>query len=163
MLSVKAQARYRASLEAFSPAALLLALLAGFSLPISSHLPAIRPADSLLPTPLATGGLRSLRTSCCLNHRPHPGERFAAWAPASFAAFRRWKFLQFDFTLPAIHAFLILGTVPKTTAPLANFQMHAQFHDCFSVFASSPDGLSMVLVVPRGEENQARQLRFLRP
>jgi hypothetical protein len=101
---------------------------------------------SPLPKRPATGVLRSLRTSRCFSHCPNPGELLAAWASTALAALRRWKVLQFCFTFLAINTPNGLGAVPKTTAPLANLQMHAQFHDCFSVFASSPDGSSCTLL-----------------
>jgi hypothetical protein len=86
-----------------------------------------------------------LRTFRFHSNRPNPGKRLTAWASAPLAAFRRWKVLQFCFTPKAIHAPLGLSAVPKASAPLANFQLHAQFHDCFSVFASAPGGFAFVL------------------
>jgi hypothetical protein len=41
----------------------------------------------------------------------------------------------------AINANLSLVAVPKTAATLANLQLHAQFHDEFSVFQPTPVGI----------------------
>ena len=82
-------------------------------------------------------------TSSCIRHRPDPDQRLAPWSSAPFAAFRSWKVLQFSFTFPAVHAPLSLGAVAKTTASLANLQMHAQIHDQFSIFPCSPDGFAL--------------------
>src|ERR1035441_2013212 len=112
---------------------------------MSSGFPAMLPVNCLLPKPLATGVLRSLRASRCISHCPTPGGRLAAWTPTPLPALRRWKVLQFCLTPQAVHTPLGLGAVPKTAAPLANFQLNAQFHDCFSVFASSPDGFAFSL------------------
>jgi hypothetical protein len=112
----------------------------------SSALAATLIADYLLPKPLPTGGLRSLRTSQCFKGRPDPGMRLSSWTPAPLPALRRRKILQFNYTLPAINTSLSLGTVPKTAAALANLQLHAQFHDYFSVVVSFPDGLFWCLL-----------------
>jgi hypothetical protein len=106
--------------------------------PSSSALPAKVVADCLLPKPLPTEGLRSLRTSLCFNRRPDSGMWLPGRASTTLPGFWRRKVFQFYFTLLAINSAHSLGTVPKTTAPLANLQLHAQFHDQFSVFSSSP-------------------------
>ena len=82
-------------------------------------------------------------TSGCFSHRPDSDQRLAPGSSAPFATFWSWKVLQFSFTFSAIHTSLGLGAVPKATASLANFQMHAQFHDVFSVFPFSPDGFAL--------------------
>ena len=112
-------------------------------------------ADCTLPKPLPTGRLRSLRTSHCFNRGPDSGMRLPGWASATLPGFRRRKVFQFYFTLLAIHTFLSMGTVPKTAAPFANFQLHAQFHDDFSIFSSYPVGFSCCWLF-RGVE-RARQ------
>jgi hypothetical protein len=39
------------------------------------------------------------------------------------------KIFQFGLAIPAISADArVIGAVPKTAAPFANFQLHAQFH-----------------------------------
>ena len=101
----------------------------------------MRPGLCSLPNLLATEGLRSLRTSSCGSHRPNPDQLFGDGTSAPFPALRRWKVLQFSFAPLAVDTPDGLGSVPKTSAPLANFQLHAQFHDGFSVFVPSPDGL----------------------
>jgi hypothetical protein len=99
--------------------------------------------DCSLPKSPATEVLRVLRsfgTPERFSHGPHFNQRFAGWTPAPFAAFWRWKVFQPDFTFLAVNTPLGLSAVPKTTAPFANFQVHAQFHDEFSVFSLFPDG-----------------------
>jgi hypothetical protein len=92
----------------------------------------------LLPTPLAVKGLRSLHPPDCLCRLPYAKRKLSQWPPTTFPRFRRRKILQLYLTLPAINTPLSLGAVPKTTAPLANFQLHAHFHDCFSIAAFVP-------------------------
>jgi hypothetical protein len=112
----------------------------------SSCLPAMPAVDCSLPKSLATvvrRVLRSFGTPDRFSHRPRLDQRFAGWTPAPFAAFRRWKVLEYGFTFLAVNTPLGLGAVPKTAAPLANFQVHAQFHDGFSVFLLFPDGFAL--------------------
>jgi hypothetical protein len=90
---------------------------------------------------LATERLRSLRTPCCLSHRPNFGKLLVARPSAPPATFRRWKISQFGFTFTAINSPLSLGPEPKATATFANLQLHAHFHDRFSAYLSSPDGI----------------------
>jgi hypothetical protein len=84
--------------------------------------------NRLLPTPRATEALHSFHTPNWLCNRPDSYKRFAARPPAPLPRFRRRKVLQSPLTLFAIHGPLRLGPIPKTTASLANFQLHAQFH-----------------------------------
>jgi hypothetical protein len=114
----------------------------------------LRFVDCNLPKLPATEGRRSLCTPVCFCHGPDSDQRSACRASTPFTAFRSWKVFQFGLTFPAINTPLCLGAVPKTTAPFANFQLHAQFHDGFSVFSSCPARI-FLSVVPRGEENQA--------
>jgi hypothetical protein len=96
---------------------------------------------------MATGSPHSCRTPGHFAHCPNSDQRFASRPPAPLPRLRRWKVLQFDLTLFAIHSPLFLRPIPKTTAPLANFQLHAQLHDGFSVktpFPRSVDLLSMM-------------------
>ena len=84
-----------------------------------------------------------MHTSRCFRHRPNTGQGFAGWTPAPFTALGSGKILQLFLTFAAVNTPLGLGAVPKTTAPLANFQLHAQFHDEFSVFLRFPEGLAL--------------------
>ena len=97
--------------------------------PISCVRSASLPGQRLLPKPSATGGLRSLRTSHCFSHRPNPGKLLTARAAAPLAAFRGWKVLSLTSHSLQYTLSECLGAVPKTTAPFANFQLHAHFHD----------------------------------
>jgi hypothetical protein len=75
-------------------------------------------------------------------------------APA-LAALGRRKFLQFDFTTTAINALLSLGAVPKTSASFANLQLHAYFHDRFSVLlVLISRRTTFVSAVRRGEKER---------
>src|SRR3974390_455372 len=91
----------------------------------------------LFPKSTATEELRSFRTSNC-RHSPDLHQRLARRATSPLSSFWRRKFLQLYFTVFAINSPVILGPVPKATATFANLQLHAQFHDRFSIKASSP-------------------------
>src|ERR1035441_8926567 len=102
-------------------------------------------AGCSLPKPSATEGLRSLSTPGCFRYRPDSDQRLAGGTASPFAAFGRGKVLQLGLTPLAVHTPLGLGAIPKTTAPLANFQMHAQkIHDEISMFLFFPDGFAIV-------------------
>ena len=63
-----------------------------------------------------------------LSHRPDLDQRFPAGTPAPLPALRRWKVLQFCFTLLAVNnLLLLLCPVPKTTASLANLSIARAF------------------------------------
>ena len=99
--------------------------------------PATFPINCLLPKPTATAVLRSFRTPCRRCNGPNPYLRFIAWPPAPPSRNRLRKVPQLHLTFLAINRPLGLGTIPKATAPLANLQLHAHFHDGFSVNRSS--------------------------
>jgi hypothetical protein len=129
----------------------------------SSYLPAMPAVNCLLPKLLAIGVLRSFGTPDRFSHRPGADQRFARGTPSPFAAFRRGKVSQFGFTFLAVNTPLGLGAVPKTAAPFANFQVHAQFHDEISVFSYFPDGFALTSFLRGVERTRNGCSGFLRP
>ena len=88
---------------------------------------------------MTTGVLRSLRTSSCFGHGPNSGQGFAGRTPSPLSALGRRKLPELGLTWIAINVPLGLGADPKTTAPFANFQVYAQFHDGLSLSCLSPN------------------------
>ncbi len=81
-----------------------------------------------------------------LSDGPDPDEGpISLWA-SPLAALGRWKIFQFGITSKAIHTSMVLGAVPQTAAPFANFQLHAQIHLHFSVIACNPGNFVFVLL-----------------
>jgi hypothetical protein len=97
---------------------------------------------------LATERLRSLHAPCCLSHRPNFGKLLAPRAPARLSTLGRWKIVQFCFTFLAINTLLGLGPKPKASTPFTNLQIYAHFHDRFSAYLSSPDGILRCTLFP---------------
>jgi hypothetical protein len=126
-----------------------------------SFLPAMEWVNYLFPTSKATGALRSFRPPSHFTYRPNSNKRFAARPSAPLPRLRRRKVLQFRFTLLAVHSPLCLGPIPKTTASLTYFQLHAQFHQGFSVKTPFFRLWSIAFVSWRSSENQAKRLRLL--
>jgi hypothetical protein len=87
----------------------------------------------MLSMRMEIAGLRSSHTSCGFRHCPYAEHRLTQRTPTPLSAFRRWEIQQFCLTRSAIYSPKVLSTVPKATTPFANFQLHAQFHDLFSV------------------------------
>jgi hypothetical protein len=79
-----------------------------------------------------------LHTSGFCGNGPEVQESFCGRTPAPPSRLRARILLQFSFTTRAINSSQGLGTVPKTTAPLANLQLHAHFHDRFPQKSLSP-------------------------
>jgi hypothetical protein len=104
----------------------------------------ILPCARSYPTQSATGVLRSIRTPGSLCNDPYSSQRSTHSSARPFAALRRRKIPQCFLALPAVHVFFYLRTKPKTTATLANLQLHAHFHDFFSDSAL-PAGLCSCL------------------
>src|SRR6185437_9999793 len=125
--------------------------------PIRICFPAQPGVCNSIPEPKAIAGLCSLHASRNFRHRPNLGQRSASRTTAPLPAFRGWKLLQLLFTIPAVHAAVCLGTVPKTPAPFADLQLHAQLHDRFSI-DSSPAGTS--LSIYGGANRTCRQPGF---
>jgi hypothetical protein len=145
------------------PPALSLEILLPVVPPIYLGFADLPVVNRLLPKPLATGVLHSLCTPYCLCHCPNPGHWLTGRTTAPLSALRRRKLTQFCFTVPAINTPLGLGTVPKTAAPLANFQLHAQFHDIFSIVASFPDGFALKWLFRGVKRTMRGNSGFLRP
>lgn len=91
-----------------------------------------------LPRSPAAGAPRSQRTPGLFGHGPDAHDRLPSRASPALPAFRGRKVLQLGFTSAAIDTSFSLSAIPKTSAPFANFQMYAQFHDLISISAIPP-------------------------
>jgi len=65
-----------------------------------------------------------------------------AGTTTALPAFGAGKFAQLFLAATAVNTLHNLGAVPKTAASLANFQLHAQFHDELSTLGSAAGNLS---------------------
>jgi len=109
-----------------------------------------------LPRPPAVEGLRSFSTS---SQAQHPYSWFTQWSAAQPPSFRRRKITESNFTISTINTPMVVGAVPKTTAALADFQLHTQLHDSLSPKALPGVYHSFLLCL--GERKQGCLLGFL--